>query len=374
MLQSHVPDLSAELAKRLCRLAGGRLNKVFFTSSGSEGVESAIKFSRATTGRNGILYVQGAFHGLTCGALSLMDSEFWRAKFGPMLADTVALPFGDLEALKEKLATKKFGAFVVEALQSEAGIRLPDAGYLRAARELCTRYGAMLVVDEVQTGMFRTGRFLASQHFNTAAGPVDPDMVILAKALSGGLVPVGAILMTDKVYSSVFDSLKRSMVHASTFSENSLSMRAGLATLDVLEAENLGERALAMGDYLRGRLREELSGYEMIKDVRGAGLLSGIEFQAPKSMSLRVPFEAFRMIHAGMFGQVLVMRFFRDHKILTQICGNNFMVLKVAPPLTVSVEQLDAFVAAAKAVVVLAHTKNEFWGEALGLARRAVNV
>ena len=374
MLQSHVPDLSAELAKRLCRLAGGRLNKVFFTSSGSEGVESAIKFSRATTGRNGILYVQGAFHGLTCGALSLMDSEFWRAKFGPMLADTVALPCGDLEALKEKLATKKFGAFVVEALQSEAGIRLPDAGYLRAARELCTRYGAMLVVDEVQTGMFRTGRFLASQHFNTAAGPVDPDMVILAKALSGGLVPVGAILMTDKVYSSVFDSLKRSMVHASTFSENSLSMRAGLATLDVLEAENLGERALAMGDYLRGRLREELSGYEMIKDVRGAGLLSGIEFQAPKSMSLRVPFEAFRMIHAGMFGQVLVMRLFRDHKILTQICGNNFMVLKVAPPLTVSVEQLDAFVAAAKAVVELAHTKNEFWGEALGLARRAVNV
>lgn len=374
MLQSHVPDLSAELAKRLCRLAGGRLNKVFFTSSGSEGVEAAIKFSRATTGRNGVLYVQSAFHGLTCGALSLMDSEFWRAKFGPMLADTVALPFGDLEALKEKLATKKFGAFVVEAVQSEAGIKLPEQGYLRAARELCTKYGAMLVVDEVQTGMFRTGRFLASQHFDTAAGPVDPDMVILAKALSGGLVPVGAILMTDKVYSSVFDSLKRSMVHASTFSENSLSMRAGLATLDVLESENLGERALALGEYLRGRLKEELSGYEMIKDVRGAGLLSGIEFQAPKSMSLRVPFEAFRMIHPGMFGQVLVMRMYRDHKILTQICGNNFLVLKVAPPLTVSGEQLDAFIAAAKAVVELAHSSNEFWGEALGLARRAINV
>lgn len=369
MLQSHVPDLAGELAKRLCKLAGGKLRKVFFACSGSEGVETAIKFSRAATGRTGLLYANGAFHGLTCGALSLMGDDFWRGKFGPMLSDTAAVPFNDLAALKEKLATKSYGAFFVEAIQSEAGIRLPDADYLRQAQEICTRYGTLFVVDEVQTGMYRTGRFLASQHYG-----VEPDIVIMAKALSGGLIPCSAVLMTDRVYEAVFDSLKRSIVHTSTFSENSMSMRAGLATLDVLEHENLGERALVMGDVLRERLQEQLSGYEMVRDVRGMGMLSGIEFQAPRQMRLRVAFEAFRHIHQSMFGQVIVMRLYRDHGILTQICGNNFMVLKVAPPLVISEEQLDRFVVAARAIVELMHTSSSFWTEALGLAGRVMNV
>ncbi len=370
MLQSHVPDLAGELAKRLCGLAGGKLTKAFFACSGSEGVESAIKFSRAATGKNGLLYLNGAFHGLTCGALSMMGDDFWRAKFGAMLPDTCAIPLNDLAVLEEKLATKKYGAFFVEPVQSEAGIRLPDADYLRQAQALCARYGAMFVLDEVQTGMFRTGRFLAAHHYPG----VEPDMVILAKALSGGLIPVSAVLMSDKVYGAVYDSLKRSIVHTSTFSENSMSMRAGLATLDVLEHENLGERAMVTGEVLRGRLREALGGYEMVRDVRGIGLMSGIEFQAPQSVRLRAPFEAFRHIHSGMFGQIIVMRLYRDHRILTQVCGNNFMVLKVAPPLIVSESQVDKFVAAARAVVDLMHNSASFWTDALGLARRAMNV
>ena len=369
MLQSHVPDLAGELARRLCQLAGGEMRKVFFACSGSEGVESAIKFSRATTGRSGLLYATGAFHGLTCGALSLMGDDFWREKFGPMLSDTAAVPFGDLAALREQLATKQFAAFFVEPIQSEAGIRIPGPEYLREAKRLCARYGTLFVLDEVQTGMFRTGQFLAARHFD-----VEPDMIVMAKALSGGLVPCSAVLMSDKVYEAVYSSLKRAIIHTSTFSENALSMRAGLATLDVLERENLGERALVMGDRLRARLRQELAGYEMIRDVRGMGMLSGIEFQPPKKIGLRVPFEAFQRIHAGLFGQVLVMRLFRDHRILTQICGNNFMVLKVAPPLVVAEEQLDKFVGAVLDVVDLMHTSASFWTEALGLARRVMNV
>jgi ornithine--oxo-acid transaminase len=369
MLQSHIPDLAGVLAKRLCALAGGKLRKTFFACSGSEGVEGAIKFSRAVTGRAGLLYANGAFHGLTCGALSLMSDNFWREKFGPMLSDTAAVPFNDLAALRQQLATKRYGAFFVEPIQSEAGIRLPDPDYLRQAQELCTRYGALFVLDEVQTGMYRTGRFLAAQHYG-----VEPDMVILAKALSGGLIPCSAVLMSDRVYEAVYDSLKRSIVHTSTFSENSMSMRAGLATLDVLEQENLGERALVMGEVLRERLREQLSGFEMVREVRGMGMLSGIEFQAPRQMRLRVPFEAFRHIHQSMFGQVLVMRLYHDHGILTQICGNNFMVLKVAPPLVVNEEQLDKFVAAARDVVATMHTSSSFWTEALGLAGRVMNV
>jgi ornithine--oxo-acid transaminase len=369
MLQSHIPDLAGELARRLCALAGGKVRKAFFACSGSEGVESAIKFARAVTGRGGLLYANGAFHGLTCGALSLMGDGFWREKFGPMLSDTAAVPFNDLAALREQLATKRYAAFFVEPIQSEAGIRMPDPDYLRQAQELCTRYGALFVLDEVQTGMYRTGRFLAAQHYG-----VEPDIVILAKALSGGLIPCSAVLMSDRVYEGVYDSLKRSIVHTSTFSENSLSMRAGLATLDVLERENLGERALAMGDILRERLREQLAGYEMVREVRGMGMLSGIEFQAPRQMRLRVPFEAFRHIHQSMFGQVLVMRLYRDHGMLTQICGNNFMVLKVAPPLTVSEEQIDRFAAAARDTVESMHTSTSFWTEALGLAGRVMNV
>ena len=369
MLQSHVPDLAGQLARRLCQLAGGKVRKVFFACSGSEGVESAIKFSRASTGRSGLLYATGAFHGLTCGALSLMGDDFWREKFGAMLSDTVAVPFGNLEALRERLATKQFAAFFVEPIQSEAGIRIPGPEYLREASRLCARYGTLLVLDEVQTGMFRTGPFLAARHFD-----VQPDMIVMAKALSGGLVPCSAVLMSDEVYEAVYSSLKRSIVHTSTFSENAMSMRAGLATLDVLERENLGERALVMGDLLRTRLGQELSGYEMVRDVRGMGMLSGIEFQAPRQVRLRLAFEAFQHIHAGMFGQVLVMRLFRDHGMLTQICGNNFMVLKVAPPLVVTEEQLEKFVGAVREVVDLMHTSTSFWTEALGLARRVMNV
>ena len=369
MLQSHVPELAGELAVALCSRAGGRLNKAFFCSSGSEGVEAAIKFARTTTRRTGLLYANDAFHGLTCGALSLMGDCFWSEGFGPMLPDAEGVPFGDLAALRAKLATRRFAAFFIEPIQGEGGVRVPPPEYLKEAAALCRKYGTLFVADEVQTGMYRTGRFLACHHFG-----VEPDMVILAKALSGGLIPSGAVLMSDEIYDAVYGSLKRAIIHTSTYSENSLAMRAGLATLEVLEQERLGEQAVVLGEYVRAWLRDMLSGFEMFGEVRGAGLLNGIEFKRPSSLRLRVPFEAFARIHGGMFGQVVVMRMFRDKRMLTQICGNNFMVLKVAPPLVVSRAQLDEFIVAVREVVDLMHSTGSFWSEALGLARRAVNI
>ncbi|HXA66234.1 MAG TPA: aspartate aminotransferase family protein [Bryobacteraceae bacterium] len=368
MLQSHVPELAGELAERLCSRAGGRLKKAFFCSSGSEGVEAAIKFSRAHTGRTALLYADGAFHGLTCGALSLMGDPFWRDGFGPMLPDTQQIPFGNVQALEQKLATRKHAAFIVEPIQSEAGIRVPARDYLTTAQSLCKRYGTLFVLDEVQTGMYRTGPFLASHLFHT-----DPDMVVLAKALSGGLIPCAAVLATDEIYDSVYGSLKRALIHTSTFSENGLAMRAGLATLSVLEREGLGDRSIVMGEYLRDRLRDALSGYEMVKEVRGEGLLNGVEFTAPRKLTLRVPFEAFMKIHPAMFGQVLVMQLFR-RGFLTQVCGNNFMVLKVAPPLVVREQEADDFVRAATEVVESMHSSSTFWTEALGMARRVMDI
>jgi len=369
MVQSHIPDLAGELAQRLCENSGGSLVKVFFCSSGSEGVEAAIKYARAHTGRTGLMYADGAFHGLTCGALSLMGDPFWREGFGPMLPDAHQVPFGDLAALEARLATKKIAALILEPLQSEAGIRVPTPEYLQSAQSLCRKYGTVFVLDEVQTGLGRTGKFLAGHRYG-----VTPDMVILAKALSGGLIPIGAVLMTNSIYRSVYDSLKRSIVHTSTYSENGLAMRAGLATLNVIRDEQLTQRSEQMGEYVRQRLKHELAGYEMIKEIRGEGMLNGIEFIAPRQVKLRLAFEAFRHIHAGMFGQMVVMRLFREHNILTQMCGNNFMVLKVAPPLTATEEQVERFVRSMRSVVELIHTSASFWSDAVGLAKRVANL
>ena len=369
MLQSHVAALAGELAEKLCACAGGRLSKVYFSTSGSEGVETAIKFTRAATGRNGLLAARAAFHGLTCGALSLMDHGFWSAGFGPLVPGVEFVDFGDLSAIEKHLATRKFAALILEPIQGEGGIVLPPEGYLQQAQQLCKKYGTLFVLDEVQTGLCRTGRFLASHHYG-----LDPDMVILAKALSGGLIPVGAVLMTDAIYEKVYSSLGRAIVHTSTYSENGLAMRAGLATLEVLESERLAERALIQGEDFRARLAEALSPYEMVAEIRGMGHFSGIVFCAPRSLKLRLSYEAFHRIHPAMFGQIIVMRMYRDHGILTQICGNNFMVLKAAPPLNVSDESLDAFIHGLTDVLEAVHSSMGFWQDALELAGRAIRI
>jgi ornithine--oxo-acid transaminase len=367
MLQSHVAELAGKLAERLCGLAGGRLTKAFFASSGSEAIEAAIKFARAHSGRPGILCASGGFHGLTCGALSLMSNAFWKEGFGSLLPNIEFVPYGDTEELERKLATKAFAAFVLEPVQGEGGVLVPSREYLSNVQALCRHYGTLFVLDEVQTGLYRTGPFLAAHHF-----AVEPDMVVLAKALSGGLVPCSAVLMSDAICNSVYSSLKRALIHTSTFGENSLAMRAGLTTLDILEDERLGQRATIAGENLRRALIERLAKYEMISEIRGLGLLNAIEFKAPRSLKLRIPFETFAKIHPAIFGQIVVMRMFRDHGILNQVCGNEFMVLKISPPVMINDEQLDRFVLAIEQVVDAMHTSSSFWTEALGIAQRVV--
>jgi ornithine--oxo-acid transaminase len=369
MLQSNVVESAGLLAQTLCAYAGGKVSKAFFCSSGSEGIEAVIKFARAHTGRRDIVYAAGAFHGLTCGALSLMGSDFWREGFGPMLEGTHQVPFGDLKALEETLRTRKVAAVVLEPIQAEGGIILPPPSYLSGVEKLCEKYGSLFVLDEVQTGMGRTGTFLAGSRYG-----VHPDMIVMAKALSGGLVPCGAVLMTDAIYSSVFHSLRRAFIHTSTFSENAMAMRVGLATVEVLIREHLIERAEKVGAELRERLRDVLKPYEMVKDVRGQGLLCGIEFQAPSSIRLRVAYESFKAIHGGLFGQMLVMCLFNQKNLLAQVCGNNFMVLKVAPPLVISEAQVDICVNSIRDVVETVHLSSTFWSQALALGRRAMSL
>jgi ornithine--oxo-acid transaminase len=339
IVQSHVPGLAGRLASKLCSLAGGQLTRAWFANTGSEGVETAIKYSRLHTKRSGILYSLGAFHGISYGAMSLMKNTDWAEDgFGPFLEDTQGIPFLDLEELERHLRTKEYAAFITEAVQGEMGVVLPPADQLVKAQELCRAYGTLFVVDEVQTGMFRTGTFLASHQLG-----VQPDIVILAKALSGGVMPVGAVLMSEAIWGSVYHALDRAFVNSSTFGENALSMRAGLETLDIMERENLGQRAQELGHLLRERVNDLVPRYEMLKEVRGLGLMNGVEFCPPKSLKLKLLFKGFRLAHPGLFGQMLVRMMFKN-KVLTQVSGNNHMVLKACPPLTATEEDIETFV------------------------------
>lgn len=367
MLQSHVPPLAGELAGRLAALAGGGLTRTVFTSTGSEGVETAIKFARAFTRRPGILHADGAFHGLTCGALSLMGDPWWRKDFGPLLPAVESIPFLDLAALEAKLAGGRFAAFIVEPIQSESGVRVPGPDVWARAAGICRRHGTLLVFDEVQTGVGRTGTFLAARRFG-----VEPDMAILAKGLSGGLVPVGAVLMREEVSRSVYSSVERAFLHASTFGENALAMRAGLTVLDILEDEGLCARAEVLGERLRAGLRTLSARYEMVADVRGAGLMNGVAFRPPESFRLRVLHQGFSRVHPGLFGQMVVRSLFREEGILTQMCGNNYGVVKASPPLTATEAEIDRFLAAFGRTLERIHAGKGFWTQGLAIAARAL--
>jgi ornithine--oxo-acid transaminase len=365
ILQSLVPHHAALLAERLTSLAGAPLERLSFTNTGSEGVETAIKFARVHTGRPGIIACLGAFHGVSYGAMSIMRDEAWCGGCGPFLPDTGCIPYLDLQRLEEKLKTRKYAAFIVEGLQSEAGLRLlPKEQFLEAER-LCRQYGTLLILDEVQTGIFRTGRFIISHHFG-----IKPDMVILSKALSGGMLPVGAVLMTKAINESVFDGIGKAFFNQTTFSENALSMRAALATLDVIEDQQLAERASRLGSLLRQKVSALVPKYEMLKEVRGIGLMNGVELQPPQSLKLKALFKPFSMAHPALFGQMVVMKMFREGKILTQICGNSYMTIKASPPLVASDADIDLFVDALDKVLADFQAGRGFT-EGLQIARRA---
>ena len=264
LVQLDVSALAGVLAERLLRHVP-YLEKVFFANSGTELVEAALKFARAATGRAGVVYCSHAFHGLTYGALSVNGDAIFRSGFGPLLPECNEIPFGDLDALERALSSRRAAAFIVEPIQGK-GVIIPPDEYLPDALELCRKHGTLLIADEIQTGLGRTGRFLASEHWG-----IEPDMVLLAKSLSGGHVPVGAVLTRKWIFDKVFDRIDRAVVHGSTFAKNDMAMAAGLATLEVIEFERLMENAGRTGARLRAAFEAMARRYELIKAVRGRG-------------------------------------------------------------------------------------------------------
>ena len=348
LVQMDVSALAGVLAERLLRHVP-YLDKVFFTNSGTETVEAALKFARAATGRAGIVYCSHAFHGLTYGALSLNGDQIFRSGFGPLLPECIEIPFDDLDALERALASRKIAAFIVEPIQGK-GVTVPGDDYLRGALELCRKYGTLFIADEIQTGLGRTGRFLAIEHWD-----IEPDMVLLAKSLSGGHVPVGAVLTRKWIFDKVFDRMDRAVVHGSTFAKNDLAMAAGLATLEVIESERLIENAAQKGARLLSTFEQMAQRHELVKAVRGKGLMIGIEFGAPQSLKLRASWNLLETASSGLFCQLIVIPLLKDHKILTQVAGHANHTIKLLPPLTISDADCDWIEQSFEAVISDAH-------------------
>jgi ornithine--oxo-acid transaminase len=348
LVQMDVSALAGMLAERLLRYVPN-LDKVFFANSGSEAVESALKFARAATGRNGIAYCGHAFHGLSYGALSINGDEIFRSGFGALLPGCVEVPFNDFAALEQALATKTVAAFIVEPIQGK-GVILPEDGYLAAALALCRKYGTLFIADEIQTGMGRTGRFLAIEHWG-----IEPDMVLLAKSLSGGHVPVGAVLTRKWIFDKVFDRMDRAVVHGSTFAKNDLAMAAGLASLEVLESERLMQNAAEKGARILAALERMKQNHELVKAVRGKGLMLGIEFGAPRSLKLKASWNLLETANSGLFCQLIVIPLLKDHRILSQVAGHGNHTIKLLPPLVINDEDCDSIEQSFDAVIADAH-------------------
>jgi ornithine--oxo-acid transaminase len=346
--QLGVTLLSGVLAEQLLQRAPDSVAAMVPANSGTEAVEAAIKISRAATGRQRVLFAEHAFHGLTLGSLSLNGNAEFRDGFGPLLPGCDPVPFGDADALARELARGDVAAYIVEPVQGK-GVNLPPADYLEQAQKLCHEAGALFVCDEVQTGIGRTGRFLALEHWG-----LQPDMVCVAKALSGGLVPIGAVLVSREAFDKVFDGMERAVRHGSTFGGNDLAAAAALATLRVLEQEGLVARAERLGALLLELTQPLVERYEVVREVRGLGLIWAIEFGPPGGRAGRKLWETVERRQTGLFSQLITVPLFHEHHILCQVAGHRMNTIKALPALVVEEDEIRRFAAALEQTVAAA--------------------
>ncbi|MGR9099845.1 MAG: aspartate aminotransferase family protein [Gammaproteobacteria bacterium] len=367
LVQMDVSLLSGLLAENILDTTPGNLDKIFFCNSGAEAVEAAIKFARYTTKREKILHCEHSFHGLTLGALSLNGEEIFREGFGPLLPGCQAVPFNDLERLEAALAGKDVAAFIVEPIQGK-GVNLPDDDYLPEAQRLCKKYGTLFVADEIQTGIGRTGKFWAIDHWS-----VEPDMILMAKALSGGFIPVGAVAMTHKIMDTVFNRMDRAVVHGSTFSKNNMAMAAGLATLQAMKEEKMVENTAKIGEDIISSLKSMIPKYEFLKEVRGKGLMIAIEFGSPKSLSLKAAWTMLETANKGLFCQMITIPLFKNHRLLSQVAGHGMNVVKLLPPLNLTEKDRNWIVNSFDDVIADCHqVPGSIWDLGKNLASHAI--
>jgi len=345
MVQMDCSLLSGLLAEALTKKLPPHLDAVFFCNSGTEAMEGAIKFARAATGRTGLIALEGAFHGLSCGSLSIMGSAHFREGFGPLLPEIERVRIGDLARLESLLSRSATAALVIEPVQGK-GVHFPSDDFYRQAQQLCRKYGTLLICDEVQTGLGRTGRWFGFEHWD-----LEPDIITLAKSLSGGYVPCGAIVARREIYQKTFSRMDRCVVHSSTFGRNNLAMGCGLATLKVIEEESLVENAAKMGALLLQKLTALKAEHSVIKEVRGLGLILAIEFHEPRELMAKAGWKLLHKIEPELFPQMVVTSLLSKHRILSQVATHGADIVKILPPLMIGEKEVDLFVKALDVVL-----------------------
>jgi len=338
MVQMDCALLSGLLGEALAKYTGPDRDAFFFCNSGTEAVEGALKFARCATGRAKILALESAYHGLTYGSLSITGNKHFQEGFGPFLPGTDRVRFNDLNDLEDKLRGKDVAAFIFEPVQGK-GVNIPSDDFLPQAQALCRKYGTLFISDEVQTGLGRTGKMFAYQHWN-----LDPDIITLAKTLSGGYVPAAAICTRRDIYQSVFSRMDRCVVHSSTFGRNNLAMACGLATLHVIEKQNLVDNCARRGEQLLTAARGLQAKHEWIKEVRGKGLMFAIEFQEPKSLMSKMAWKTLHTVDHGLYAQMIVTSLMQKHRILTHVAAHGLDVVKALPPLIIGDREIERFI------------------------------
>lgn len=329
--------LAGALAHNLITLAPRGLQRVYFANSGAEVADASIKLARSATGRARMAACRGGFHGRTIGALSLTDNTAFRQSFEPMLPGVAHVAYGDLAALELALRSRDVAGFIFEPIQGEGGMVVPPDSYLAGVRELCSRYGTFMIADEVQTGLGRTGKMFAVNYAN-----VVPDVILLGKTLGGGLIPLSAVLTTDAIFRSAKGGTPQTPFQTATFGGNTRACAAGLATLEVIVQERLCERAERSGRYLMERLRELQERHPLIEDVRGRGLMIGIEFApATRGVGTALSGGVLNKLSHDLLSGMVLMELHREYRIMTAYTLNNPNVIRLQPPLNVERDDLD---------------------------------
>lgn len=349
MVQMDAPLLAGLLAEKLLAKFHDGIDTVFFTNSGTEANEGAIKFAKCATERSRIVFMDHAFHGLTNGCLSVNGGAEFRRGFEPLLPGCVPIPFGDIDALEAELKREDTAAFIYEIVQGK-GVNIAPDGFFERAEQLCKKYGTLTIADEVQAGMGRTGKWFAFEHYG-----LSPDIITVAKAMSGGFIPIGAICYGKAIYNKVYDNMERCVVHSNTFGRNTLAMIAGLTSLEIMEEEGLVENSAIRGREILDGLSSLMNKYELMGSVRGKGLMIGIEFKRPEAKLLKVGWDMIHKVNKSLFGQLIVVPLFSDHRILTQIAGHNTTVVKLLPPLIIGDNEVGYFLNAFEEVMKSCH-------------------
>ncbi len=357
ILQVSMNGITAALAKNLAAITPGDLQYTFFSNSGAESVEYAIKMARAATGKSKIVYCRNSFHGKTMGALSVTGREKYRSLFKPLLEDTISIEFDNIKALEDVLSTKDVAAFILEPIQGEGGINVPKDGYLKKVRNLCSQFDALMILDEVQTGFGRTGKLFACEH-----EAVVPDIMCMAKSLGGGVMPIGATIANKEVWKKAFGSMERCLLHTSTFGGNTLSSTAGIVVIEEIFKSKLWEQAEEKGDYMLSKLKDIQKKYPIIKEVRGKGLMIGLEFCDQN--------KTFRKVSNEYLGALVAGELLNKHKIITAYTLNNPNVIRLEPPLIVNKEDIDYVLNSLEKVL---KTNKSFVSLALNSTKNLIN-